>query len=69
MSIFNGVRSFRMDLGLSPHHRQTAGTDYPRTGPQAPNIGDPVMFETGQFAGRTIRVELSELQKAESGRK
>ncbi|KAF8897066.1 velvet factor-domain-containing protein [Gymnopilus junonius] len=58
-----------MDLGLSPHHRQTAGTDYPMNAPQAPNIGNPVTFETGQFAGRTIRVELSELQKAQSGRK
>lgn len=64
-----GVRSFRMDLGLGPHHRHTAGTDYPRTAPRPLNVGDPVTFETGQFTGRTIRVELSELQKAESGRK
>lgn len=31
--------------------------------------GRPVSFLTGQFEGRTIRVELEELQKAESGRK
>ncbi len=31
--------------------------------------GRPIRFLTGQFEGRTIRVELEELQKAESGRK
>ncbi|KDR75763.1 hypothetical protein GALMADRAFT_140370 [Galerina marginata CBS 339.88] len=58
-----------MELGVNPHHRQTAGTDHPNITSQAPNIGDPVTFVSGQFAGRTIRVELQELQKAESGRK
>ncbi|PPQ93803.1 hypothetical protein CVT25_013512 [Psilocybe cyanescens] len=58
-----------MASGLNPHHRQTAGTDQTRIGLEAPNIGDPMTFAMGQFAGRTIRVELEELQKAESGRK
>lgn len=31
--------------------------------------GLPITFTTGQFAGDTIRVELKELQKADSGRK
>ncbi|KXN85322.1 hypothetical protein AN958_11422 [Leucoagaricus sp. SymC.cos] len=31
--------------------------------------GQPITFTTGQFAGDTIRVELRELQKADSGRK
>jgi len=31
--------------------------------------GLPITFTTGQFAGNTIRVELKELQKANSGRK
>lgn len=31
--------------------------------------GLPITFTTGQFAGSTIRVELKELQKANSGRK
>lgn len=31
--------------------------------------GQPITFSTGQFAGETVRVELQELQKADSGRK
>ena len=32
-------------------------------------IGEPIHFSTGQFAGRTVRAELIEVQKAELGRK
>ncbi|KAF9474552.1 hypothetical protein BDN70DRAFT_908467 [Pholiota conissans] len=53
------------------HHRQNGGPSdrAARLNPQAPSMGDYFTFEAGQFAGRTIRVELVELQKAESGRK
>lgn len=33
------------------------------------NIGRPVTFSEGPFAGMTIRAELIELQKADLGRK
>ncbi|KZT72031.1 hypothetical protein DAEQUDRAFT_763503 [Daedalea quercina L-15889] len=36
---------------------------------QDSDIGRPVMFSTGHFAGRTIRAQLDELQQAEVGRK
>jgi hypothetical protein len=50
--------------------RQLAGPSSEQSHVQErPNIGDPVSFASGQFAGRTIRFELQELQKAESGRK
>lgn len=55
---------------MNLHHRQTAGPSYSElshTHQRA--IGDPMSFVSGQFAGRTIRFELQELQKAESGRK
>ncbi|KAH9485023.1 putative velvet family sexual development regulator [Psilocybe cubensis] len=58
-----------MASGRNPQSRQNAGFDQTRIGLQAPIIGEPMTFATGQFAGRTIRVELEELQKAESGRK
>lgn len=51
---------------MDPHQRQIAGPSHVQEGPV---IGDPVSFASGQFAGRTIRFELQELQKAESGRK
>ncbi|KJA28986.1 hypothetical protein HYPSUDRAFT_128126 [Hypholoma sublateritium FD-334 SS-4] len=52
------------------HHRQNSGpSDHARSVPQAPSTASYITFEAGQFAGRTIRVELTELQKAESGRK
>ena len=55
---------------MDHHLRQVAG---PSSGlshvQESPAIGDPVSFASGQFAGRTIRFELQELQKAESGRK
>jgi hypothetical protein len=33
------------------------------------DIGDPLNFSTGQFAGKHVRAELIELQKADLGRK
>jgi len=61
-----------MELTWSLRHRHTTGTDNPH--PDIPGthglvINNPVSFVSGQFAGRTIRFELQELQKAESGRK
>ncbi|KZT04936.1 uncharacterized protein LAESUDRAFT_727507 [Laetiporus sulphureus 93-53] len=38
-----------------------------RAGPSP--IGDPISFTAGQYAGRTLRAELEELQKADLGRK
>jgi hypothetical protein len=32
-------------------------------------IGQPIHFQAGDFAGRTIRAELREVQKADVGRK
>jgi hypothetical protein len=32
-------------------------------------IGQPIQFDTGEFAGQTIRAELQEIQKADLGRK
>ncbi len=61
-----------MDLGWDLRHRQTTGTVNPHpasSGTQSPGIGSPILFTSGQFAGRRIRFELQELQKAESGRK
>ncbi|KAF4620624.1 hypothetical protein D9613_000789 [Agrocybe pediades] len=59
-----------MELGLDPHHRQNSGPDHIGIGASATRrIGDPVTFVSGQFAGRTIRLELEEIQKADSGRK
>ncbi|KAF8806458.1 hypothetical protein BYT27DRAFT_7224235 [Phlegmacium glaucopus] len=55
-----------MDLTMNLHHRQTAG---PSHSEPSHAIGDPMSFVSGQFAGRTIRFELQELQKAQSGRK
>ncbi|KAF8161217.1 velvet factor-domain-containing protein [Crassisporium funariophilum] len=58
---------------MHPHHRQTAGASYSQSGTtpriQERGIGHPMPFTSGQFTGRTIRVELQELQKADSGRK
>ena len=55
---------------MDSHQRQIAGpSSEPSHVQERPVIGDPVSFASGQFAGRTIRVELQELQKAESGRK
>ncbi|KAF5322931.1 hypothetical protein D9619_001929 [Psilocybe cf. subviscida] len=67
-------RSFEgsMELASNPHHRQTTGSvdrDAAGLGQQAPSMNDYVTFESGQFAGRRIRLELEELQKAASGRK
>ena len=59
-----------MDLAMNPHIRQTAGPSHAALShTQQRAVGDPVSFASGQFAGRTIRFELQELQKAESGRK
>jgi len=61
-----------MDIGWHLRHRRTAGTDNPHPaipGTQEPDIGEPILFSSGQFMGRRIRFELHELQKAESGRK
>ncbi|KAF9526593.1 hypothetical protein CPB83DRAFT_857440 [Crepidotus variabilis] len=61
-----------MELAWGPHHRQTSGPDNPLADElvtPAPNIGDRVSFTAGQFAGRTLRFQLEELQKADSGRK
>ena len=55
---------------MNPHQRQMAGPSSELSHVQErPAIGEPVSFVSGQFAGRTIRFELQELQKAESGRK
>lgn len=65
-------RIFHMDIAWSLRHRHTTGTHNPHTdnpGTNASVINNPVSFVSGQFAGRTIRFELQELQKAESGRK
>jgi hypothetical protein len=32
-------------------------------------IGQAILFETGQFAGRCLRAELQEIQQADLGRK
>ncbi|KZT12151.1 uncharacterized protein LAESUDRAFT_754645 [Laetiporus sulphureus 93-53] len=37
--------------------------------PGNPSIGEPISFAAGQFAGRTLRAELCEVQKANLGRK
>ena len=59
-----------MNLTMNLHQRQIAGPSSELSHIQErPAIGDPVSFASGQFAGRTIRCELQELQKAESGRK
>ena len=61
-----------MELGWDLRHRQGAGTNKPhpaRPGTQSSGVGVPILFASGQFAGRKIRFELQELQKAESGRK
>ncbi|PPR00981.1 hypothetical protein CVT24_000275 [Panaeolus cyanescens] len=59
-----------MDLTFGPYHRQNAGQDdHASFSPRAPTIGEPVTFATGQFAKRTVRFALEELQKADSGRK
>ncbi|KIM40220.1 hypothetical protein M413DRAFT_413646 [Hebeloma cylindrosporum] len=61
-----------MHSSSNPHHRQTTGTiDYTQLGSPAPTHNDPTTFTftAGQFIGRTLRIELEELQKAESGRK
>ena len=59
-----------MDLSMNLHQRQIAGPSSELSHVQErPAIGEPVTFSSGQFAGRTIRFELQELQKAESGRK
>ncbi|KAI0351933.1 hypothetical protein OH77DRAFT_1523819 [Trametes cingulata] len=42
---------------------------YPRPQVVPSDIGQPVSFSSGLFAGRTIRVELEEIQKADLGRK
>jgi len=55
---------------MNLHNRQTAGpSHFESSHAQERAIGDPMSFVSGQFAGRTIRFELHELQKAESGRK
>lgn len=59
-----------MDLISNPHYHQTTGTiDHPRSGPAVPTYNDPMTFTftAGQFVGRTLCVELVELQKAEIG--
>lgn len=56
-------------MAAQPHYQdqhQLLGAD---EGAFVTQPGRPVSFLTGQFEGRTIRVELEELQKAESGRK
>lgn len=58
-----------MDLTFGPYHRQNTGHDHSSFSPRAPTIGEPVTFGTGQFAKRTVRFVLEELQKADSGRK
>jgi hypothetical protein len=61
-----------MELASNLHHRQTTGSkdrDTVGLGQQAPSMNDYITFESGQFAGRRIRLELEELQKAASGRK
>ncbi|TFK44832.1 velvet factor-domain-containing protein [Crucibulum laeve] len=57
-----------MNMPFSLDHRQTTGADDGFL-PQTHAIGQPMYFVSGQFAGHTIRGELQELQKAESGRK
>jgi hypothetical protein len=44
-----------------------AGTPNPAPDPAA--IGRAVTFISGQFVGKTIRAEISEIQSADSGRK
>lgn len=60
-----------MNLTSNPHYRQTTGTDdHARSGPAVPTYNYPMTFTftAGQFVGRTLRVKLVELQKAEIGR-
>jgi hypothetical protein len=42
---------------------------YRGTNQNSGNIGQPIRFAAGQFAGRTVRAELCEVQKADLGRK
>ena len=57
-------------LTMNVHQRQTAGSSSGLSHSQQQRaIGDAMAFASGQFAGRTIRFELQEIQKAESGRK
>ena len=62
-----------MEQRLNSHHGQISGSNdflEPTSPPvYPPTIGEPITFSSGNFAGRTLRFELKELQKAESGRK
>ncbi|KAJ7216449.1 velvet factor-domain-containing protein [Mycena pura] len=50
-----------------PHHQYSNGVTHQQS--QASLIGRPIHFTEGQFAGKTIRATLQELQAASFGRK
>ncbi|KII86946.1 hypothetical protein PLICRDRAFT_43633 [Plicaturopsis crispa FD-325 SS-3] len=55
----------QLDLGFASRRDYGRPVDYPGRGA----IGQPVQFTMGQFTGQTIRAQLTEIQKAELGRK
>jgi hypothetical protein len=60
-----------MDIAYLCHSRtlRTYNPHPPIPVTQTSHIGEPILFSSGQFMGRTVRFELHELQKAKSGRK
>lgn len=55
----------QLDLGFASRRDYGRPVDYPGRGA----IGQPVQFTMGQFTGQIIRAQLTEIQKAELGRK
>lgn len=58
----------------SSHHPPSADTYRPSNlsdtvGSRLSLINTPIQFTEGQWAGRTVRAELTEIQKADLGRK
>ncbi|EKM81081.1 hypothetical protein AGABI1DRAFT_56409 [Agaricus bisporus var. burnettii JB137-S8] len=56
-------------MSIPPEYQDPQHTSGPDEGAFAVQPGQPISFATGQFAGQVIRVELQEIQKADSGRK
>ncbi|KAJ7628702.1 velvet factor-domain-containing protein [Roridomyces roridus] len=73
---YSGLHQFALPGPATPHSRapsliippaqQNGACSYPQG---TTLIGKPIHFTEGQFAGRTIRAELQELQAASFGRK
>ncbi|EAU84100.2 hypothetical protein CC1G_06962 [Coprinopsis cinerea okayama7 len=58
-----------MNTNDSGSHTPFATFFHPGSADSTDFINKPMYFETGQFAGRTMRAELVEIQKADLGRK